>query len=339
MNKELAILIFIVFIAACYPAKPISQYHPDQLPPAPDYQNPDSWAALPFKKDNADRTPGGLLTDRQDSSDVDVFFLHPTTYLGRKGEDLWNGPVDQEKLNRKTDESTILHQASIFNGAGRVFAPRYRQAHYHAYFTKDTLSAKKAFQQAYEDTKAAFKYYLEHYNQGRPIIIAGHSQGTTHAGTILEEFFDEKPLKDQLVAAYLVGMPVDEAQFATIKACKKADDIQCFCTWRSWRRGHLPTRFNDNPNVVVTNPLLWTTDTTYAGPELNKGTVLKNFNKGFKPGITDAQVHQNILWAKRPKFFGNIFLKTKNYHIADFNLFYVNVRENAQRRTEAFLNR
>ena len=339
MNRELTVLIFILLISACYPAKPIGQYHSDRLPLAPDYSNPDCWAALPSKKDNADRTPGDLFADQQSSSEVDVFFLHPTTYLGRKGEDLWIAPVHEKELNDKTDASTILHQASSFNGAGRVFAPRYRQAHYQAYFTTDTVSAKKAFQQAYQDTKAAFTYYLKNYNQGRPIIIAGHSQGTTHAASILKEFFDGKALRDQLVAAYLVGMPVDKEEFETIKVCQEADDIQCFCTWRSWRRGHLPTRFNDNPNVVVTNPLLWTTDTTYADLGLNKGTVLKNFDKGFKPGITDAQVHQNILWAKRPKFFGNIFWKTKNYHIADFNLFYVNVRENAQKRAEAFLNR
>ena len=54
-----------------------------------------------------------------------------------------------------------------------------------------------------EDVKAAFQYYLEHYNNGRPIIIASHSQGTTHAKRLLKEFFDGTALQHQLVAAYL----------------------------------------------------------------------------------------------------------------------------------------
>ncbi len=38
-----------------------------------------------------------------------------------------------------------------------------------------------AFDLAYEDLKTAFENYLKHYNKGRPIIIASHSQGSLHA--------------------------------------------------------------------------------------------------------------------------------------------------------------
>lgn len=339
MNKSIFLAFIIVLVTACSTVQPLGSYSIDRLPTAPDYSNADAWAALPTKKDPADRTPGNTFSDEQSRAEVDVFFVHPTTYLGKKGEDYWIGPVDQEKLNKRTDESTILHQASIFNGAGRVYAPRYRQAHYHAYLTQDKSSAKQAFAQAYVDVKAAFKYYLENYNEGRPVIIAGHSQGTTHASYLIKEFFDGKALFDQLVAAYLVGMPVTKDFFENITPCQTPEDIQCYCSWRTWQREAEPTRFNSYENVVVTNPLIWTIDTTYADKSINKGTVLRNFNKGIKPGITDAQVHEKILWVTKPKFFGSFLWKTKNYHVADYNLFYVNVRENAQRRADAFLNR
>ena len=65
---------------------------------------------------------------------------------------------------------------------------------------KDTSKAGKAFDFAYEDIKKSFEYYLQHYNNGRPIIIASHSQGTTHALRLLKEFFENKPL--QLVAVW-----------------------------------------------------------------------------------------------------------------------------------------
>jgi hypothetical protein len=49
---------------------------------------------------------------------------------------------------------------------------RYRQAHLHNFFTKDKEKADKAFDLAYKDLKTAFEFYLQHWNNGRPIIIA-----------------------------------------------------------------------------------------------------------------------------------------------------------------------
>ena len=152
---------------------------------------------MPFRKDSADLTPDTIFTDLQSESSVDVFFLHPTSYTGTKGQRFWNAPLDDEKVNRKTDRTSIRHQASIFNGAGKIYAPRYRQAHLHAYFTKNEKElAQQAFDLAYRDVAAAFQYYLDHYNKGRPIILACHSQGTTHGMRLLKEFFDGKPLQN-----------------------------------------------------------------------------------------------------------------------------------------------
>src|SRR5512139_1181819 len=97
-----------------------------------------------------------------------------------------------------------VHLISI----ARIYAPRFREAHISNYFTKDTIAALKAFDLAFQDVKKAFEYYLNNYNHGRPIIIASHSQGTTHALRLLKEYFEDKPLYNQLVAAYLVGMPI-----------------------------------------------------------------------------------------------------------------------------------
>ena len=82
--------------------------------------------------------------------------------------------------------------------------------------------------------------------------------------------------------------------------------------------------------------MTWITDTTYAEAAMNKGTLLKKFNKGVKPRITDAQVYKSVLWANKPKFFWSFLIKFKNYHIADFNLYYANVRKNAQLRVATF---
>ncbi|MGB4960749.1 MAG: DUF3089 domain-containing protein, partial [Saprospiraceae bacterium] len=251
--------------------------------------------------------------------------------------DQWNADIDDDELNKKTDEGSIKFQASAFNQAGRVFAPRYRQAHIHCYFTEDKASAQKAFELAYQDVKTAFEHYLKFHHQGRPIIIAGHSQGTNHAERLLQEFFIDDTLRSKLVAAYLIGMPVKKDKFENIKPCIDSTDIGCFVSWRTFKNGHELTPNKTSDLVSVTNPLLWTTETTYAPKKMNPGALFYNF-EDLKINAVDAQVNKDILWANKPKFRGSIFLRTKNYHIADINFYYVSIRNNAVVRVKAYLN-
>ncbi len=301
-----------------------------------DYSNEKNWAALPWIKDASDSVPGQLRSGYTPDSTVDIFFLHPTTYTDKEMPLGWNAPVDDSAINRKTDGSTILYQASVFNAAGRVFAPRYRQANLDAYYSKDTAEALAAFSEAYQDVKAAFEYYLAHYNNGRPIIIASHSQGTTHAISLVREFFDGKPLQQKLVAAYLVGMAVKPDTFATIQACKMPAQTGCVCSWRTYRENYEPLYIQNEPfTAIVTNPLTWDAEKPEAERKDNEGSVLLNFEK-VKKRVVNAKVHDGVLWICRPHFFGSIFYTNKNYHIADYNLFYVSIRENVQQRINAF---
>ena len=309
-------------------------------PIQPDYSLQRTWAALPERKDSADLVPKGYGTDRQADSKVDVFFLHPTTYMGKfKGDQPWNGDVMNEELSIKTDNSAIKYQASIFNAAGKVYAPRYRQAHLQSYFEKNAAKqVDQAFALAYMDVKKAFEYYLEHYNNGRPIIIASHSQGTTHSMQLMKEFFDGKPLQDQLVVAYLVGMPVTKDYFENIPACATSTQTGCICAWQTFKKGHYPDHQpKGTNNILATNPLTWTIEANYAPKSLNEGGVLRNFDKVF-PELADAQVQDGLLWANKPKFPGSFFVWTPRYHIVDYNLYYFNVRNNAVERVQAFLN-
>ncbi len=306
----------------------------------PDYSKLENWAASPLKEDPADRTPGSSFVNAQDDAEVDVFFLHPTTYTKERGNDKWNADLNDEDLNEKTDNGTILFQSSAFNGAGRIYAPRYRQAHIQAFYDKKQerrSAGQQALNFAYKDVKLAFEYYMENHNDGRPIIVAGHSQGTLHAGRLIKDYFEGKPLEKKLVAAYLVGMPVRDDYFESIPACEDADDTNCFVTWRSYQRDFLPKWHEKNSNIVVTNPLSWKLDNEMVDKTENKGTVLFKFEDGVYPGLADAQVYEDHLWVNKPKFKGSIFMRFKNYHIADYNLFYVSIRENAIERSKAYL--
>lgn len=297
----------------------------------PDYSNLNYWAAHPLKWDPSDSISKPFRKQKRDTL-VDVFFLHPTIYTGKLKDSSLNAYIDDAYLNAKTDYSTILYQASVFNQHARIYAPRFREAHISNYFTKDTVAAFKAFDLAYEDVKTSFEYYLKNYNHGRPIIIASHSQGTTHALRLLKDYFENKPLQNQLVAAYLIGMPIPPNYFFSIKICQEPTTIGCVCGWRTFRKEYKPAYVEAEKEISwVTNPLTWNTKNDYASKKINKGSVLIKFNKIYHY-TTDAQIHSGILWINRPKFPWSFMYKTKNYHVGDINLYYSNIRENVELR-------
>ena len=327
-------LVFANLLLSSCRVHPRQPFAAEQVPTAPNYSQDRYWAALPWQTDAADKTPDGL-SDEQAEAEVDVFFLHPPTYTGRKGEKLWNGSVKDADLNERTLESPIKFQASIFNGTCRVFAPFYRQAHLHSYFTDDTLSAKRALDLAYDDVRRAFGYYLANHNQGRPIVIASHSQGTTHSIKLLQEFFDGQALQEQLVVAYIVGIPVLSSAFESLEPCQDSTATGCYIAWRTYKRGYEPKQ--TATDIVVTNPLNWTLTEDYASAEENKGAVLRPFEE-IIPAASDAQVYGPVLWASKPKFPGSWLLLGKNYHPGDMNIYYMNIRENVALRSDIFLN-
>jgi len=301
-----------------------------------DYNNLNYWAAHPDKRDNADKIPGTELPAKK-NLEADVFFIHPTIYSEKKDKLPWNPSIDDQELNKKVDNSTILFQASAFNAAGRVFAPRYRQAHIRSYSTADTASAKQAFALAYADVKRAFEHYLKYYNHGRPFIIASHSQGTTHAGPLIREFIDGTSLQRQLVAAYLIGLPVTKTYFKRIRPCLNPDDLNCSISWRTFKYDFVPEDRPLGDSILVTNPLSWKIDTTYVDKSQNQGAVLRNFDK-ILPKRVDAKVHNGILWANKPRFPWSFLFRRKNYHIADINFYYMDIRENAKVRVNRWLD-
>jgi hypothetical protein len=334
-------LASILWFAACSPgfSRPIARYSHDPSDSAgrPDYSNLAYWAAHPYKYDLSDSIPSPLRDGTVKDTTVDVFFIHPTTLTDTSRRE-WNADLGDSALNEKTDRSTILFQASAFNEY-RVFAPRYRQAHLRAYFTRDSVAARNAFELAYSDVRAAFQYYLDHYNQGRPIIIASHSQGTTHAERLLKEFFEDKPLKGKLVVAYIIGMGIPRDSFPGLEPCRDSTATGCLIGWRTYKVGFEPPFVKEEKDSsVVVNPLTWTTTDEYAPRSLNRGAVLTKFNK-LMPEVADAQIHDGILWIHRPHFPGSLLLRTNNYHIGDINLFYLNIRENLRTRVRSYRRR
>ncbi len=347
--RHLCFLFVLVFaISSCSDKYQAFKSHYQFKSPdgKPDYSNLDYWAAHPWKWDPSDSIPAPLRNEPTDSI-ADVFFLHPTTYTSKKKMKGQNAAIDDDYTNAKTDYSTIMYQASVFNNQCRVFAPRYRQAHIVTFFSTDKEKAAAAFELAYEDLKSSFEYYLKTWNSGRPIIIAGHSQGSLLAERLLKDYFQDKPLKDQLVVAYIIGWPVPKDYFTSLKMCEDSLQTGCICSWRTFRKGYVPSYMRAEQktekkdisfgmsNAYVTNPLNWTTGNNYAPKKLNQGSVLTKFNTIYKE-TTDAKIENSLLYVKKPTFPWSFLYFTRNYHIADYNLFYLNIRENVSKRIDHF---
>jgi Protein of unknown function (DUF3089) len=336
--KHALLFLLAVLFSNCAIHKPLGNFDPKNVPPPPDYSNPAMWSALPAVADLADFAPMGEI-NAQSGAVVDVFFLHPTTYTGSKRrEKTWNGELFDQNLNKKTD-GTIQYQATVFNGSARIYAPRYRQTHLHNFFRKNKAEdAKASLGLAHDDVRAAFDYYLKHYNNGRPIIIAGHSQGSYHGMILLKTYFDGKPLQAQLVAAYLPGWPIEKDFLTKIKPCENAGETGCVCSWRTYKRGFELKKWKHGPNIIVTNPISWTTEPGKNAPKsASKGAFLPK-NKIYR-NLCDAEIHDGILWTTRPKFRGSVFIRTQNYHPGDINLYYFDIRENVARRCDRFLKK
>jgi Protein of unknown function (DUF3089) len=336
-----SLLLFVLIAVSCsskiHGIK--TNFNQSPIPPKPDYSNQDHWASLPGKKDAADSIPKKSgLKDLQATLPADVFFIYPTIFINKPTNQYsWNADVNDAVMNRQIQVSTILNQASIFNGVGRVYSPYYRQAHLFAFYTPNKPDRASAMNLAYEDVKAAFEYYLKNYNEGRPIIIASHSQGSYHGERLLQDYFDGKELQKQLVAAYLIGRAIKPNSFVNIKPTEKPDEVGVWASWNTFGKGFFPKNYNNYfKGTVSTNPLLWNSTETFAPKELNKGGVAMKFT--FAPQLVDAQNHQSILWIHRPNIKGSWLVRNKSWHRADMNFFYVNIRENAALRVEKFLS-
>ncbi len=337
VDKGFWIILLVFLLSSCFsPKRAFDKMKP---PKAPDYSKTQSWSTLPNKRDSADLCikAAGII-ECQDSAKVDVFYVHPTTYLyGSR----WNSSITKGRVNKLTDVHAVRNQASAFNGVGKVYAPRYRQAILSSYSAKSTKSGSgpKALDLAYSDVKAAFAYYLKHYNNGRPIIIASHSQGTHHSVRLLRDFFEkDSVLKKQLVAAYIIGMPFKKGEIKGILPCDSANQTGCYITWNAVPYGETTLYDIKFDSLECTNPLSWTRDTIACNYNKNRGGLPQTFNR-VDVGLVDAKIsNTGLLWVHRPKVSSKDYptINSNRYHILDYNLFYMNIRENARRKVNQY---
>ena len=302
-----------------------------------DYSNKEHWLSLP-----------------EITKDVDAFYIYSTVYVESSFEE---GAPDYATLDTPEMITGALGEyvtnASVFEESCNVFVPWYRQAgmRYAGEVSKKTGNIDAALGGvSYTDIKAALDYFFEKCNNGRPFIIAGHSQGASMVKYVLKHYFKEHPdYYKRMVAAYQIGFSLtkdDLAQYPHLKFATGESDTGVIVSWNT----EGPKNVEENAkNVVVLpgamsiNPLNWKLDETYAPASENKGSLVLNEETGeyeIKNIGVDAQINlaRGVIVTttkapvtNMPEFFG-----PASFHEDDYPFFYNNIKENVAKRIATY---
>lgn len=327
-----------------------------QKPLAPNvYAEKAMWIARPDIPGNPALWTPPQFKDGVPPGNAAIFFIHPTSYLDRSA---WNAPLDDPTAN---DRATLFvrGQASVFGNAGEIWVPRYRQATFGAFLTTQR-EAELALAVAYADVSLAFDAFLSSISPDRPIILAGHSQGSVHLLRLLRERVAGKPLAARIVAAYVIGWPVSvqtDLPRLGLPACDDADQARCVLSWQSFAEPADTTQITNvydattgfdgrsrrGTKMLCTNPLTGTPDTA-APATANIGTVIPaaDLSTGsLANGRVPARCNDRgfLLIGAPPEGIGRYVLPGNNYHVFDYSLFWANTRADANRRLATFEKR
>ncbi len=313
----------------------------------PDYSTNAAWLARPGMADDpALWVPDGIEAPLNPGPAA-IFYIHPTTYLER---DRWNAPLNPGGQTKLRSGLFARSQASAFNAAGEIWAPRYRQAAFGA-FLLDSTDAQAALDFAFADVAAAFDRFVVEAGD-RPIILAGHSQGALHLMRLFKEKVAGKPIAKRIVAAYVVGWPVSrtaDLPALGLPACAGPNDNNCLLSWMSFgdpanpdlvlnsysgTRG-LAGGKRERDDMICTNPISGTSGGA-AAPADNPGTLIPTANFGsatLEAGRVGAHCDHGLLIVDGDlPALGPFVLPGNNYHVYDYALFWGAIRRDAGRR-------
>ncbi len=328
------------------PGEPFQTY---EKPAPPDYNTIDAWITRP------DVTADPF----HDTTAGDIFVVVPSIY---KGGEHWNLPIDDVRRRNRLERIIRPNYVTPYGSTGRLFAPHYRQASTYTFMT-NREDARQAQDFAYQDVRRAFEYFLKYSPPERPIILAGHGQGASHAQRLLADFF-QGSLKDRLAAAYIIDHPLPLDKFdnalSGLKPCEAETDTGCVIAFGAFMPGDdvIARRFvtrltvydgsdyamvSERP-LLCTNPLLWNRSSDYAPSRLHLGGLAaEGLDADMDPAPlakqAGVQCQDGILYVDQPKSralrrplkFGGKFRTLRS------NLFYEDLRVNAKKRVESLL--
>ena len=203
---------------------------------------------------------------------------------------------------------------------------------------------------AYEDVKDAFEYYWKTCNDGRPIILAGFSQGADMCLRLMKDFFAQDDRMEQLVACYAIGWRVTEddlQEFPHLKMASGESDTGVIVSFNSEAETVTDSlMIPAGTRTLAINPLNWKTDSTFADKSLNKGACFTDYSGSILteiPELTGAYLDPIRGALKVPDvspadYPAGLSIFTDGiYHLYDYQFFYRNLQENVQTRIRTYM--
>ena len=304
-----------------------------------DYSQAAHWLALPTTVDKP----------------VDVFYLGPTAYRKAAPGDPIISAVDDPAM-MKGVQAAYTRQAAVFEPIANIYAPYYRQAD--AASRSALPPAEQVAGAPTQDGIAAFDYFITHYNQGRPFILAGHSLGSNVLANLLAQYMAAHPdVYKRMVAAYVVGYSITPgylAQNPNLKFAQGPDDTGVIVSWNTEAPDVSGTNPVLLPGGLVINPITWTRTETEATAAqslgsiaLNKdGTAMLDANGKIDPvaSFADARIDTAkgiVICTSVPESVfspgGPGQFPAGVYHTFDYPFYFFDVRANAADRVARFL--
>lgn len=320
MNKLIKIILLLVLAAFCSLASAQE----------PDYAYTGSWAYWRVGE----------------SKPSDLFIVCPTVDLGTGGNKNMSLADNEAKKNFY---GALNMERGIYEQHCRMYAPYYRQAVL-ADYDLPANEAEPYFNLAYKDVRAAFVYYMQHENNGRPFVLAGFSQGAEMCLRLLKEFGNEDFVKNNMVACYAIGwrfMPQEAEKYPYIQPAKCADDLGKVIIFNSEAPEVTSSAIvPEGVKTFVINPLTWSCGTQKAPKTLNAGACFTDYSGAVVrevPQLTGCCIDTErgvlkVTDIDKKQYPPVLSIFTDGiYHLYDYQFFYRNLQQNVGLRINTFV--
>lgn len=280
-----------------------------------DYSNHDNWMFLP----------------EDTSKSVDTIYLYPSAYG-------INGEVDEDIADIDDVNMRLMaiyyasSQASIFEESTNLYAPYYRQLTVNSLVDMIEESPESLQYIASQDIYNMLDYYFENCNEGRPFILAGHSQGSVWLTVVLENYMKEHPeYYERMVAAYVIGYSVTEEYLDRnphLKFAEGAEDTGVIISYNTEGPGN-----SEAYNCVVKegaisiNPLSWKLDDAY----VTNGVVDAKIDTDRGVVICTSMENTQEMKVALAEYFGE-----ESLHLYDYSLYSTELQKNVADRIKNF---
>lgn len=300
-----------------------------------DYSNSDNW----------------MYAQTDGDEEVDLFYIYPTVAMVSDRDDGCANITDQMKKDAQTSFNITAY---AFEGYTNVYAPYYRQVgldtaaeivHHDDYydFLKNSTAAKDIF--------ASLDYYFAHYNEGRPFMLAGHSQGSAMVLIVLDVYMEEHPeIYSRMVAAYAIGFGVTQSYLDSnphLKMATGATDTQVIISWNTEgipKDGIYKESLMIGENTRLINPITWSCNTSYVDKSNNRGELKvldsENYTITTVAGVNDARINStrgSLICTTNTNFADSSFMGDVSLHGWDYPLYFREIQINGFDRIAAYL--